>query len=258
MILTSIIKKYLNNPKKNYLTFDIKYTKKESNYLDNLNINKTITFDHYGNINNIDNQKLNDFLNNIGDNKNIEILSKIVHKILTKITSAYQTKFCWMTIRVTLPNNKFDIPRWHKDGSFFKNSEKITSKFVTILKGPGTLFIKKSKFMNDIYYKFLMKKFEEYDKLNLLNKNKERQYYSEEIEKKYRELFINKFKDLKKNQLKTRDGLIFLTGTPKDKLKYGLLHSEPKKDVPRFFISILSGTESEILEHSNVPIIKSK
>jgi len=143
MIKTSIIKEYLKDPKKNYLNFDIKYTKKETEYLDNLNIDKTLTSDHFGNIDNFNNQKLNDFLKNIGDNQNIEILSKIVKKILTKVTSAYQTKFCWMTIRVTMPSNYFDIPRWHKDGNFFRNRVGFTSKFLTVLKGPGTLFIKK-------------------------------------------------------------------------------------------------------------------
>ena len=252
MIKTSVIKEYLKNPKKNYLTFNIKYTKKELDYLNKLNINKTIAFDHYGNIDNFDDHKLNEFLKNIGDNQNTEIISKIVKKILTKVTNAYQTKFCWMTIRVTMPNNYFDISRWHKDGKFFKNRIGFTSKFLTVLKGPGTLFIEKSKYMNEIYYKYLMKKRDEYNKL------KEKISYSKEIEDKYRKLFIRKFKNLKINQLESNKGLIFMTGEHVDKLTDGLLHSEPKMDVPRFFMSILPGTESEIEEYSNVPIIYSK
>jgi len=105
--------------------------------------------------------------------------------------------------------------------------------------------------MNETYYKYLMKKRDEYNKLSLLNK-KEIQF-NKEIEDKYRKLFIKKFKDLKKNQVKSRQGLIFITGDRVNKLTDGLLHSEPKKDVPRFFISILPGTESEIEEYSNVP-----
>ena len=85
MIKTKIIKDYLKNPIKNYLTFDIKYTKKELEYLDNLNIKKTITFNYFGNIDNIDDNKLNDFIKNIGNNQNIEILSNIVKKIIIKI-----------------------------------------------------------------------------------------------------------------------------------------------------------------------------
>jgi hypothetical protein len=256
MIKTTIIKEYLKNPKKNYLTFDIKYTKKESKYLDNLNINKSITFDHYGNIDNIDNVKLDNFLKNIGDNQDIDILINIVKKILIKTMSAYKTKYCWLTIRVTMPTNAYDIPRWHKDGKFFKNRKNYTSKFITILKGPGTLFIKNSKYMNDTYYKFLMKKKKEYEKLNL--KSKEDILYNKEIEDKYKKIFVRKFKDLPKNQLATKQGLIFITGDHGNKLNYGLLHSEPKKVVPRFFISILPGTEDEIKERMNIPILYTK
>jgi len=240
MIKTSIIKEYLKDPKKNYITFNIKYTNKELEYLDNFNITKAKSFDHYGNIDDFDDKKLDEFLTNIGNNQNINIISNIIHKLLDKITKGYQTKQCWMTIRATLPSNEYDIPRWHKDGNFFNDPDRNASKFITILKGPGTIFIKKSKKLNDIYYKYFIKKRNEY------NKNKDD--YDEKIENKYRKLYINKFKDFKQNQLKTRDGLIFFTGIHKDKLINGLLHSEPKKDTPRLFISILPGTESEINE----------
>ena len=45
--------------------------------------------------------------------------------------------YIWVDIRTTLPNTYFKIPRWHIDGY---NS----SKFVTLLQGPGTLVIKDS------------------------------------------------------------------------------------------------------------------
>lgn len=240
----SIIKEYLKNPKKNYLKFNIKYTKEELEYLDNLNINKSITFDYYGNIDKINYIKLNDFIKNIGDNENIEILCKIVQRIFTKVTKAFQTNFCWLTVRVTMPNQEYDIPRWHKDGNYFKDRKTNTFKFLTVLKGPGTLFIKKSKYMNEQYYKYLIKYRDE------LNKNDI--HFRKDIRDKYRKVFIGKFKDLKINQVKTRQGLIFITGDIRNYLKDGLLHSEPKKNVPRFFISILPGTENEIEEHSNV------
>jgi hypothetical protein len=242
MIKTSMIKEYLKDPKQNYLTFNIKYSKKELDYLDNLNIIKKTTFNFTGNIDDFNNNKLNKFLNSIGDNQNINILNNIIYKLLKKITSAYQTKYCWMTIRVTLPMNDYDEPRWHKDGNFFQNPIKETSKFLTILKGPGTLFIKKSKKVNEIYNKYQIIKYEEKKKLGNYD-------YNEEFENKYKKIYVKEFKDFKYNQLKTRDGLIFFTGNQEDEFKNGLLHSEPKKDVPRFFISILPGSESEIAEY---------
>jgi hypothetical protein len=249
MIKTTMIKKYLKYPKQNYLTFDIKYTKKESEYLDNFNITNRSNFIFNGNIDNLDNVKLNNFLNDIGNNQNIEIINKIIHKIFNKITSAYQTKYCTINIRVTLPSSNYDDPRWHKDANFFKDPNVESTKFLTVLKGPGTLFIKKSKKVNEIYYKILMEKFAEINKLGIIG-------YNKEIQEKYKKLFVTKFKDFKHNQVKTRDGLIFFTGTHKDKLKNGLLHSEPKKDVPRFFISILPGTESQIAEYASKPVIR--
>jgi len=242
MIKTSIIKKYLKEFLKNYLTFDIKYTKKETEYLLNFNITTESTFDHYGNINNLDDKKLNDFLTNIGINDNINILNKIIHKLAGKVTSSYETNFCWLTIRITLPHHYFDIPRWHKDGNFFRDSNRIQSKFVTVLKGPGTLFIKKSKKIDEIYNKNNEEEFESYKKLKV------KTMFNEKIENKYRKILANKFKNIKHNQLKSNQGLIFLVGPDKNNNLHGLMHSEPTNDAPRIFISILPGSEIEIME----------
>ena len=108
-----------------------------------------------------------------------------------------------------------------------------------MLKGPGTLFIKKSKKVNKIYEENNEKIFDEYKKLS--DKN-----FNEVIENKYQKILANKLKDIKSNKLKSNQGLIFLVG--KNNLGYSLLHSEPKIDTPIIFISILPGSESEILE----------
>lgn len=238
---TSIIKEYLKEFPKYYLTFDIKYTKKETDYLDNFNITKWSSFDHYGHVDNLDDNKLDDFLTNIGNNQNINILNKIIHKLADKITNSYGMKHCWLTIRVTLPHHGFDIPRWHKDGNFFK-SDRTQSKFVTVLKGPGTLFIKKSKKVDEIYNKNNDEENKSYKKLKV------KTMFNNKIENKYRKILANKLSKFKHSQLKPKQGLIFLVGIDKNNNLYGLLHSEPKNDTPRIFISILPGSENEIDE----------
>jgi hypothetical protein len=239
MIKTTLIKKYLKEIPKNYLIFDIKYTQKELDYLQNLIITKQSTFDHFGNIDLLNDNELNDFIIKISNEENINIFNNIIHKIANKITKAYNTKYCWITIRATLPSTSFDIPRWHIDGDFFTGSNNIQSKFVTVLKGPGTLFIKKSNKINNIYEKITNKKYNEYDKLSI-------KIYNKEIENKYQKILADKFKDIRCNQLKINQGLIFLVGSIRNKLYDGLLHSEPKIDESRLFISIITGTESEI------------
>ena len=111
-----------------------------------------------------------------------------------------------------------------------------------MLKGPGTLFIKKSKKVNKIYEENNEQIFDEYKKLSEKTSNE----FNEVIDNKYQKILANKLKDIKSNQLKSNQGLIFLVG--KNNLGYSLLHSEPKIDTPRIFISILPGSKSEILE----------
>ena len=83
---------------------------------------------------------LNKFLNKVGtsDKECIKILEKAIMKILDNVLLAFEKEYYWIDIRVSLPNNDFDIPRWHKDGQFFRLNKK-SPKFATILKGPGTL-----------------------------------------------------------------------------------------------------------------------
>lgn len=251
MIKLNPIKEYLKTLKTNYFICDIKYTKKESTCLDNLKIVKAKTFNYYGNIENLDDKKLNEFIKNFTlckeDSAEVIIFNNIVHKLSNKICKAYNTKHCWITIRATLPNSTFDTPRWHKDGIYFfnednfnedtplislKKNSKIQSKFITVLKGPGTLFIKNSKKINDIY--------EEYR--NKRRKLSPTQFKNIKLENEHRTELANALKDIHDlNQLEKNKGLIFLAGG-----KDALLHSEPKMDMPRIFISILPGTEEEI------------
>jgi hypothetical protein len=60
----------------------------------------------------------------------------------------------------------------------------------------------------------------------------------------FRNKLAVKFKKYK-NQIKTKQGIIFYTGTNTNNID-GLIHSEPNMDQPRFFISILPGNESEL------------
>ena len=142
MINKSIIKKYVRELPTNCLTFNIKFSQKEINYFETFNIKKDHNFEHFGNIDDLDDFKLNEYINDIGNNENINIFNNVVHKLLNTICKAYNTKYSWLAIRISKPHNEYDIPRWHNDGSFFVNSDTLQAKFITVLKGPGTLFIK--------------------------------------------------------------------------------------------------------------------
>ena len=159
--------------------------------------------------------------------------------IIRKVLKGYTKKHFWMDIRVTQPDHDFDIPRWHKDGNFFLQGpiELHTSKFATVLKGPGTLLIKGTKKVNQIYNENLIEQRKEYIP------TKDMKEQSIRINKKYRPILAKKLANEKVIQVKNTQGVIFFAGNPREK---AALHSEPPNDAPRLFISILPSTEANI------------
>jgi len=218
--------------------FKIHYTKKELECIAKIDISQGNVYSHYGDIADI---KPETFFKKIGNNdsKNIEALCKIVSKLAKAVCKGYSTKHAWIDIRVRNPNNDYDIPRWHMDGKFFMNTledrKQIQSKFVTVLRGSGTLLVSATK-----------KEKEEYNRIMRENAPKTQEeamkFYQDEHKQMELRLKTNKvFENKKVKQLKNDEGLIFIVGNDK-----ALVHSEPPMNSPRMFISILPGTATQI------------
>ena len=234
---TKKINDYLNSNKFDFKIFSMGYNKIMKEVINHLDIKNNNVFKHFGSIKEM--QNLNLFLSELGDNtpNDIKQTEKIIISIIKKVLKGYKKTHFWIDIRVTLPNSSFDIPRWHKDGSFF-STETHSSKFATVLKGPGTLLIKGTKKINQIYNEILIEKRKEYN----LIKDKT---FNIQIENKYRLIIAAKLANEKIVKLKNTQGVIFFAGNPND---IAALHSEPPIDTPRLFISILPSTETNIKE----------
>ena len=233
------IKKYLTSKKRDFKRFKMHYTTKEILAINTFNLNKVADFSYFGSYENLKN--INKFLSTLGDNNMVLVnkMEKIIHNITKKVLKGYNMKHFWMDIRVTMPCNNYDMPRWHKDGPFFTNdiNEKNTSKFVTVFKGPGTLLIKGTKRVIEIYNKVREKQSNEMRLCSTI----EEQF---KVADSYRPIFAKEFSEEPIIQVKNNEGLVFFTGTP---INIGALHSEPKLDKPRMFISILPSTEENIM-----------
>ncbi len=109
---TNKIKDYLDS-KNSYEIFDINYTKKEKECIDNFIINKYGNYTSYNTINNLGN-----FIKNIGDNNSeqVETMTNIIKKILDNVLFGYNTDSYNIIIRIQGDDKYFDIPRWHCDG----------------------------------------------------------------------------------------------------------------------------------------------
>ena len=234
------IKKYLDTGKPEFKLFPMNYTDSEKDVIKNFILDAHDLFRYHGTVEMI-NDSLEKFLSSVGTNtsRNIKRMTRLVINIIKKVLKGYNMTHFWMDIRVTQPDDKPFVPRWHKDGNILQASEK-SLKFITVLRGPGTLLIPLSKKVNDIFNKLFEKERNEVGPTGGIEK-------SIEVTKKYQPIYAKKLANEKVTQLKNSQGLIFYAGIPMDN---STLHSEPKIDQHRMFISIVPGSKEsiEILE----------
>jgi hypothetical protein len=227
MILKQHITDYLLNPDKPHKLFTVNMSDKYIKSLNNINIHPKINkqFRYFGQVTEINVENIDLFLRSIGTNNENDLinLKKIIIKLTKQICGAYGRESCWLAIRVTTPTDAFDIPRWHVDGNFFtKVGDEIQSKFVMVLKGPGTLFCNPDKKTREEFFNAVL--------------------HTREIEERIK--LQNILKKQKIIQLQNNQGAIFLVGDR----KISAIHSEPPITEPRIFISILPGYDYQIDE----------
>jgi len=219
--------------------FPINYTKKELECIRKIQITNGNVFSHFGKIGNINPSK---FIQEIGKNTQTvaNTFTTLVNKMVDAVCNGYDKDHAWIDIKATKPNDRFNIPRWHMDGSFFtetpEDRKQIQSKFVAIFKGPGTLMVnstlKDKEKMDDIMRANGPKTQEDF--MKYLNDEQWRM----NIRMKQNAIFARK----KVKQLQNDEGLIFIVGNTEK----ALIHSEPPMTEERIFISILPGTEKQI------------
>lgn len=228
------IMKYLTSNKYDFKLFKMNYSIKETLCIDNFNLDCDRTYSHFGSITMM--KGLYEFISEIGNNNitQIETMTKIITNIIKKVLKGYDMEYFWMDIRISTPNELYKIPRWHKDGYFFNNTE-LVAKFATVLKGPGTLVIRGTKETNSTYKMLVQKMRDDKSKYDT-DKDKEK------FHNKYRKIYMKAFNKYKMKQLDNNTGIIFYNGIEK-----GAIHSEPPINENRMFISILPGSMNDIM-----------
>ena len=165
----------------------------------------------------------------------VDRISRLVTRISKNMIEGFEEESAWTMVRVALPNELYDIPRWHPDGSYFKSSKKVY-KLVMSLKGPQTLFGEK---INVKKYDQLSRKSGENVEANIIKNNNPKKFKKEDLRiRKEIIKVVKKTKVCKKGQAG-----IYLVGD-----KDAAIHSEPKMNAPRIFISILVGSKAQIKE----------
>jgi hypothetical protein len=240
MIPIKKIQNFIKEKPSTHQIFNIVYNKKEKNAIQNFSIENHSGFTFKGNLQElIKEDTLQNFLESIGSNnkENITILHKIIYKLIKKVLLGVSLDHFWLIIRISLPHNILKKQRWHYDGLYFpKNPKSVQPKFITVLRGPGTLFIQNQDKALKIFNKIDKERISEMDQeINFEKKIK--------IDEKYIPVFEKDLEQFEKSQLKNNQGLLFMKNNNKR-----LIHSEPSIDKSRIFISIVPGTKENIEE----------
>lgn len=202
--------------KEGMVDFDIEMSPREKESIQEIKIEKDLEqFNYYGPA---DEKLLESLVNHFSQLEGnspeiIESISNLIAKIAQDAQKDFNQEAVWAMVRVSLPNNEFDTPRWHKDGRYTgSNHEGKEYKLVFTVKGAPTRF---AKIINPEKYKEITENPEHHDNIPL---RKELMLAVEEIHSK-------------------GQAVLYLVDNVEAKV-----HSEPPISEPRIFISVVPGS----------------
>ncbi|MDX1921611.1 MAG: hypothetical protein SFW65_00590 [Alphaproteobacteria bacterium] len=198
-------------------------TPAEHRLLDQLKIDKTLALDHFGLAPN--DEETARFIRLLGNDHSVSVgVAALVERLYAQVTEAFGAQSAWVTLRASLPNHKFDVPRWHIDGYFYEPFQGAQYKAAIALKGPGTLFAS----LNDEWRSAFLECMMQHNPSNPLD---DRIKLAKMIAEQGQVTMTGE-----------RQGAVFAVGDR----KASTIHSEPPVNAPRLFLSIVPGTRDQI------------
>ena len=158
------------------------------------------------------------------------------------VGNAEEKKACWFTIRVTKPHDEFEVPRWHRDGPMYlydKGREDVVrSKYAITLLGPSTLMLVPSEhtFATERESRELFRYWSRPGSSPPPYASYEEAYMASRV------WLENKFQNEPRVEARQDHVIRFSWGRDDSPI-----HSEPDIVCDRVFMSVLYGSEAEIL-----------
>lgn len=208
----------------------IEYTIPQIYAIQRLNITKDDNFNYCGFGYDLDMERMIGWFDSIGTNSREDcgIYCRLISDIVQMACSQASCDSCWLTIRAKLPSDEFKVPRFHRDGMFYRlGSNQVQRKFLLTIKGPGTLVSEPNKETTDKFFDLLYDPVDEFD-----------------IEK--RKQLVEILGPDGPVQLTNNQGAWIITHQNNANRDRATIHSEPHITQPRLFLSILPGTNDEI------------
>lgn len=208
---------------KSFSHFSLGLEEAEQAQLSALKVSHEATYDNFG-AGDVLQEETAKFIESLGNTKEeAQLAANVVNSLLQQTLKDFGAEAAWVAVRATLPNDAFDIPRWHQDGAFFKTENGEQKKVAAVLKGAPTLFNGTEGTLRDAFRKALRN--------------------SEDDTAKTRIGLSLLLDPALTEQAKAGEGSVFVTGSDRSGV-----HSEPAMKEARIFFSILPGSKEQIEE----------
>jgi hypothetical protein len=220
------------------VAFDVGLTPEETESIKEVRIEKELPqFDYYGPVNEELTKSLVSYFDEMGENSDeaVRTISALVARIAATTLKDLNKESAWVMVRVSLPNNDFDIPRWHPDGAYFQSSDPNdrTYKLVKSIKGPLTRFGEKAD--PEKFEQLIRESTENYER----HHDNAEAFNEEDVRiRQGLDAVIQEIEPAKEG-----DAVYYLVGDREAKI-----HSEPKIDEPRIFMSVVAGSNEQVEE----------
>lgn len=208
---------------KSFSHFSLGLEAGEQEKLAALKVSQEATYDNFG-AGDVLQDETAKFIESLGNTKEeAQLAARVVSRMLEQTLKDFGAESAWVAVRATLPNDDFDIPRWHQDGIFFESENGEQKKVAAVLKGASTLFNGTGGKLRDAFRKAA----------------RSRKNDSAETRIELSLLLDQSLTE----QAKAGEGSVFVTGSDR-----AGVHSEPAMKEARIFFSILPGSKEQIEE----------
>jgi hypothetical protein len=226
---------------RSFAFFDLGLSHEHIDLLKNLSIDISAksAMNNYGDLETLASQVC-DYLKTLGNcDADAQAASQIIYSIVSRDIAACGMQTGWVTLRAFNPNNLYDLPRWHTDGSFYDGPNHLCYKLAYIFQGAPTLLL---EVPDDV----------KAEMLSIQSKSGVTSAQVKNLSRKELDdlMYASKVKlaallaQYTPSQVPADSGIIFITGD-RDR-KRAAIHSEPPMHENRLFMSIVPGSFQQI------------
>jgi hypothetical protein len=214
------------SPSRSFAYYDLHLSEDEKSTVNALKINKTDSYNNYGNLNVLESE-VREFVKALGKGNETDAkeVAGLIVRLVNEILQASGRETAWVAVRAFTPTSEYDVPRWHTDGYYFEPYSGDPYKFALTLKGPPTLFYRLPDNKREEFYALWRKGTEQNDH--------NRQAFADMLGRSKEAISI----------AQPYQGAVFIVGSHN-----AAVHSEPPIKEERLFISILPGSRTQIKE----------